>query len=965
MSESRIQSDAVEARTRDLTGSTVGRFVVEALLGRGGMGEVYRAADSGLKRRVALKRIAPELRADERSRKRLWREAESASRLSDPRVAAIYDVFEDGGELYVVMEYVEGQTLRRRLGQPFSIPEFLETAVPCAEALASAHSAGILHHDVKPENIMLTASGHVKMLDFGLARPLPSGQGASTQSSLAGPKFAGTVPYMAPEVLQEKEPEARSDIFSLGVVFYEALAGRNPFRAEGFLATCERVLHEQPTPLRQLNPLVPAELERIINKMLAKSPSERYTSAADLVVDLQALQRGDEPRSARSAPAPRGWSRSNKLITAAVLVVLIALFGVLSYRGFRGPVLQEHASVLATDFENQTGEKIFDQTAGEALREVLEQSRYIHIVPRAQLLEAVQRAGRPKTTHIDEALGLELCQRENYRALLTGRIVGSDSTYTITAQVLDPAQGAPVLTETASLKSPDRLYPAVDDLASRLRAHMGESLSQIGKNTAPLARVTTPSLPALQRYSRALDAYAAGDLETFFPLAKSAVELDPEFAMAHLYLAKAHLKLGNLKEGREQLAQAKQGLDRVGERERYLILAADYDDQGLYEKAVEQYELLVNLYPDDIEAYQGLSDVATWAGRPDEAISAEQQVLRLDPHSVFDYSALMQFLDRANRFTDALAAYAEARRNGLQSPVFHWGTGLAYLGLDDTESARREFELLGQEGKNYEQNLAALYSARVLMYEGRLREATETLRGGLVLDEKFHSESWAPVRHYLLAGVLHARGMEAAARSEARWLAESALKNPQPNELRRAGVLAVGLGDLDTAKKLLAKLGELNSQESSYTHSCYYNLKGLVELASGQPRAAVEDEQRASTFFPSSDAQAGLARAYEAQGDWKNAAQAYLRYLEFKGGILRGDSPTDWALAHLWVGKAFYRSGDAQQSVRYYDEFLRLWRNADPDLPALHEAHADRERLLARLHSNSQRNSQKEMPGAE
>ena len=279
-------------------------------MGRGGMGEVYRATDTGLKRRVALKRIAPELRGDEHSRKRLWREAESASRLSDPHIAAVYDVFEDGGELYVVMEYVEGQTLRRRLTQPLSIPEFLSIAVQCAEALASAHKGGILHHDVKPENIMLGASGQVKVLDFGLARSLSFSQGASTQSSLAGPKFAGTVPYMAPEILQEKEPEARSDIFSLGVVFYEALAGRNPFRAEGFLVTCERVLHEQPTPLRQLNPLVPAELERIINKMLAKNLNERYSSAADLVVDLRALERGEETKEAQPAPAPRAWQSS-------------------------------------------------------------------------------------------------------------------------------------------------------------------------------------------------------------------------------------------------------------------------------------------------------------------------------------------------------------------------------------------------------------------------------------------------------------------------------------------------------------------------------------------------------------------------------------------------------------------------------------------------------------------------------
>src|SRR5258705_1117967 len=290
MAEPHMQSDIAVTSARDLSGTTIGRFAIHELLGKGGMGEVYRANDLRLKRQVALKRVAPHLRGDRRSRERLWKEAEWASRLTDPNIAAVHDVMEKENELFIVMEYVEGQTLRRRLAEPVSIIEFLPIATECALALAAAHNAGVVHHDIKPENIMLTTSGQVKVLDFGVAKNLPSHPGATTSNTRSGPEFAGTLNYMAPEVVCEKESDSRSDIFSLGIVFYEAIAGSNPFRAKGFLETCERILHEDPLPLCELNPESPAEFDRIVAKMLAKSPSERYSTAADLAVDLRALE---------------------------------------------------------------------------------------------------------------------------------------------------------------------------------------------------------------------------------------------------------------------------------------------------------------------------------------------------------------------------------------------------------------------------------------------------------------------------------------------------------------------------------------------------------------------------------------------------------------------------------------------------------------------------------------------------
>jgi tetratricopeptide (TPR) repeat protein len=272
------------------------------------------------------------------------------------------------------------------------------------------------------------------------------------------------------------------------------------------------------------------------------------------------------------------------------------------------------------------------------------------------------------------------------------------------------------------------------------------------------------------------------------------------------------------------------------------------------------------------------------------------------------------------------------------------------LGQGDPQSARREFELLGKEGGPYEASLATLYLSRVLMYEGRLREATDSLRAGLVLGEKLHSGTWIPVQRYLLAQALWARGHITDARAQVRQLALAANAPPLEQELRRGGLMAVQLGDLQTAQQLFAQLEVLAKQrDSGYTNSCYYNLKGALELASGNTDSAIESQHRAALFFPSYQAQAGLANAYAARKEWPSAAAAGRRYLEFQGEIFNEDSPEDWVLAHLALARALAKAGDTKQALAFYDEFLRLWAHADPDLLVLRDALAERDRLRNRI----------------
>jgi eukaryotic-like serine/threonine-protein kinase len=942
----------------DLSGTAVGRFAIQARLGRGGMGEVYRAYDTKLRRLVALKHILST--SDHEYRERLWSEAQYASRLNDPHIAAVYDLFEDKDKLFLVMEYVEGQTLRERLNEPISIPKFLDIAIECAEALTAAHKGGVLHHDIKPENIMLTTTGQVKMLDFGVARRLPTASLLSTEVGTNGndKRLSGTLAYMAPEVLEEDAPDERSDIFSLGVIFYEGLAGRHPFLTKGFLSTCNRILKETPAPLRSYNPRVPAEFERIINKMLAKDPAERYVSAADVLVDLRALRKTETADTAFTIPAVSEAAAARKKwwIRSAIAVAAVAGFAFLGtylYRGFAKPVFAAHDWMLVTDFENHSAEPLFDETVGESLAHSLQQSRYVNIVPRTDAVAAARLTGRQDVSHIDTGLGREICQRENYRVLLTGNVEKAGVGYEIYVKALDPKQGSTVFADKEPLRSPSELYSAMDNLAKRLRRHLGESMAQIEQRSVPLAQVTTPSLEALKRYSAALKKYSAGDMDGFFPLANSAVALDPDFAMAHLYLARAYYQLGRTTEFREHMAFARKGIEHVSERERFVILAQDFAAHSLDEKSVEQYRLLTELYPDDVEGLQGFAEESTLVGRRQDAIDAEKHALQINPHSAMDYNRLVLWLDDAGQFPDALRVYSSAVSNSVKAAELHWGAGMAYLGEDNPDKAREQFQLLAQEGGDYEKGLAALSSARVLIYQGRLREATDALRSGLLLAEKQHSDSWIPVYRYLLADVLLLRGQTVELRAESQRLSAAVPQNETADEeSRRAGLIAVDTGDLPAAQSLLTRLQKLNdAQDAGYTHACYYNLKGAVELAQGKLADAEESQRRAAVYFPLFSAYEKLGDTLAAQHRWSDAVKAHRHYLDFKGEIIRHDSPADWVVGNVRLARVLADSGDKKESLKYYDDFLRSWANADSDLPILQQARAERTNALQTISS--------------
>lgn len=913
--------------SKDLTGKSVGRFVIRSKLGAGGMGQVYYAEDTTLRRPVALKRVSNKVGSDPEARQHILREAQRASALTSEHIAAVHDVLEEDGELFLVMEYIEGETLRQRLRRPLTLEQFFDIARQCAEALMAAQEHGIIHCDIKPENIMLTPAGQVKMLDFGLAKHLPRSDKSSTlESSLIG----GTPAYMAPEVLLERLPDVRTDIFSLGVVFYEMLTLRNPFFTGSFIATSERILHDTPVAIRSFNPTVPAGLEAVIMRAMAKTTAQRYANARELLEDLRRVRDGALPAKLMPGATPREAVKGKRWLAAAAAVLLaVAAAAFATYRGTRQPLLAERGWVLISDFETSGDEAISDKGVREGLTIALQQSRYVNVFPRSRVYETLQRMKKQDSSRIDEALGREICQRESLRVLLTGSVERMGQVLQISVRALDPVRGNVLFAERERFDRKDQVFDKVDSLAKGIRRDLGESLGGIERNSRPLAKVTTSSLEALQLYSQAEDDRDQGKDEQVEGLLRGALQLDPDFAMAHMQLGRHYAAVvGRNERASAELERAYQLRQGVTDREQHRIEAEFYDLQERYDEKAQSLRVLVSLYPDDEAAHTELASAYYDLGQLDQAILEVREALRLNPLSAPAYGGLVLYLARNNRADAAMAAAHEAEQREVASPRMHWGLGLAYLGQGNVVVARQEFQRIGRATET-DRDLQDLCFVVADLYEGKLGSAQIELAkqiqavpprsGGLQL-----------FRHYLLGRVYLSQGDARKAEHQAGLMLQTPGSSSQGGDLLNAGTLYARGGRLVKALEVLHRLGELQKAiPSSSNQNNFRNLEGEILLAETKSPQAEISFSISSQAFSSFISFTGLARAYQIERRWDLAAAEWERVLSEKGQILQSGFPPDLAVAHLELARAYRQIKNRDLARQHYEDALRMWQHAD------------------------------------
>ncbi len=968
------------------TGSTfAGRYQIIEELGKGGMGKVYKVFDTRIKEKVALKLIKPEVASDRETIERFNNELRLSRKVRHKNVCGMFDIGEAEGSYFITMEYVHGEDLKSmiRMSTGLTVGTVLSVGKQVCDGLAEAHSLGVVHRDLKPQNIMIDKGGNAKIMDFGIARSI-------REKGITGPSvLIGTPEYMSPEQAEPKEVDQRSDIYSLGIILYEMATGRVPFKGDTALSIAMKHKGEIPKNPKQFNPNIPDDLSGAILKCLEKDKAARYQTAEDVRSELDKIEKGI-PTAERVVPDKKALTSREitvkfslrKLFVPALIFIALIIIGAILWRIVPSrkavPSPSAKPSLAILYFDNVSGDKSLDAWKTgltELLITKLSQSKFINVIDGTTVYSILKKFNLDGAKRYTKGDLQKVAEEGGATHTLSGTLMKAGQNIIMTLSLQKPLTGEVISSIPVECHGEQEIMSKVDEVAAKIKSDLDLSPQQIaGDIDKELEKITTASPEAYKYYSEARKFHLAQDYRPAMQLYEKAVTIDPGFAMAYRGMAALYDNLGDVEKMREAIKKALSLSDRTSERERLIIQAQYYYSlsEKTFDKAIEAFQKLLEIYLDDSHGNNFLGEIYHELEEPEKGIEYHMAAYKnsktiLHIWNVYhDYQHLGQYEEAQKIFEVNLPtisddpsvptylganylyqgkyelALGEADKAFLKSPDLsrtHYLKGRIYLLQDNFAAAEKEFRTVG----------VRIWLSAVYRAQGRFEKEREEVRQMIASADSLGSKL-GQANSELRLGYIDLRtghlgkGLEEIEKASIIY-EELDMAQSQRVALSLKGILYAEQGDLEKARQTAEELkGSIKESPNRKAIRYYDLLAGSIALKKGNVWEAVENFKKAISLLPfqchATDEHAffmePLARAYDKSGDLEKAKKEYEKItLLTSGRLFYGDT---YARSFYWLGKIYERQGDKVKAREHYQKFLFLWKDADPGLPEVEDA---------------------------
>ncbi|MDH7512234.1 MAG: protein kinase [Clostridiales bacterium] len=990
------RTETMQTLLRELTTGSLfaGRYQIIEELGRGGMGKVYKALDTELNEKIAIKLLKPEVSADSEAIERFRNELKTARQISHKNICRMYHLTKEEGTYFITMEYVPGEDLKRlirKIGQ-MPVGRTISIAKQVCEGLIEAHNLGVVHRDLKPQNIMVDEGGNVRIMDFGIARSL------MTKGITGAGVMIGTPEYMSPEQVEGKPVDQHSDIYSLGVILYEMVTGRVPFEGDTPFTIGVKHKSELPRDPRELNPQVPDDLSALILRCLAKNKESRYQNAGELLAELTRIEAGlpttekvvveKKPFTSKQITVTFGLK---KLLVPAFVLIGLIVAGLIIWRLVltkAPPPPTGKPSLAVMYFKNNTGDESLDHwrvAISDLLIKDLSQSKYINVLSADKLFNILSQLDKAEAKSYTSETIKDVAIQGSVKNVLIGSYAKAGENFRIDVQLQDGSTGQILSSSRVEGKGQDSIFAMVDELTKKIKHDLKIPAAEIAADIdRELEKITTASPEALKFYVEGRKLHNEQRYRESIQMMEKAIAIDPGFAMAYRSMAMGYSNLQLASQKQTYLKKAFELTDRLSDRERFTIEGDYYrESERSYDKAVEAYERLLKLYPDDSIGANNLGILYNSLEEWDKAIELYERVLQSNPESIWTYLnivdsylakgwpekaratlegfirnykdnfmvriylAVVNFVE--GRYDQALA---EAEKAGTLNPsdyLVFLAKAASYRGLRDWTKAEAQYqEIFGLEeiaghliGRHW---LGAMYLLR-----GQLRKAEAEFSRGIELAEKIGDKGWISDFHRSLADLYLQSGRPAKALEEY----DKALRRAQELESlwRQKGILLgrgyaeLELGKIGQARKTTDDLRVLVESGFNKKDIRYHDLlAGMIALKNEDYAEAIKRLTRAAALLPSQhffDNDHALfldaaALAYFKKGEWEKARDEYEKITRLTvGAFFYGDIQ---ARSFYKLGQIYEQLKDKEKAKENYQKFLDLWKEVDSGQPEIDEA---------------------------